>query len=184
MKKLQSCLIALVCSVFLCSHSASGQTGELWEQTGTIIPCQTSGPDLETTFQYINHNVGGAHGGMSGEYLRLSTDHETISQHYRKWDRFNLTFSFPITLMDCRTLVKSDDVSAILFGCKTGSDSCAASHGESRDDALNARTNSSNLIQKDEDIEGALRLAKAMSHLVYLLQQEYAAKSQSDPFAH
>lgn len=189
MKKLQSCLIALVCSAFLCSHSASGQTGELWEQTGIIIPCQTEGPDLATTFQYINKNVGGTHGIWYGQSIELSKDHETITNNFRRsvnqsWAA--MTARFPVALMDCRTLVVQSDAT-ILYGCQSGSDTCAQGNGYSPDPNVivkSGRPSSCRLFQKDEDAEGALRLAKAMSRLIYLLQQEHAAKSQNDPFAH
>jgi hypothetical protein len=151
--------------------------------------CQTDGPDLNTTWQYINNAMTSA--GTTDKFnLRTYTDTAEVAIFTGRQNLIRNshgTFSYEdaldetasINTLNCASYGAESRTDGFLVYVKCiGNQSCAKYDGGDNANAFG--------LLYHGDVDHAKRLATALSHYLYLVQQDWkkAHDDPNDPFSH
>jgi hypothetical protein len=155
--------------------------------------CPLEGPSITDTLKYINAALAASEGLEFG-----NNHHENASLEFRQDELINrfdsvlyaqrtgeriLTThfedSFPVYLLDCKVAVNPNNPNVIAVSCAT-TINCGTGRNYTDDGAANGGPNNYFNVWYRGDIDHGERLARALSHLVALLKQQYK-QSHSDP---
>jgi hypothetical protein len=166
--------------------------------------CPLEGPSMADTLKYVNDSLAlnGTNLKLTGGTWRIDTAlvsvhndrlvlderQEVISRTGEAIDGTGSfhTYSFPIYGLTCNahTSRQEDGLSTVEASCEH-SMSCGKEHIVSDDGTVNEASTDHLVLWYGTDNEHSLRLARALSHLIALLQQQYkqSHSDPSDPFA-
>jgi hypothetical protein len=151
-----------------------------------LAACPLEGPSIGDTLKYINDAIGGVQReGISGYWLALSVDSLVMSYHYEFAPSSSIINekTAPVYSFDCKASGAQESGGYHLSAKCANFQLCVSARARQDDGTWTPKREGVEaelgLYLKADDVQGD-RLARAVSHLIALLQQQYK-QSHSDP---
>lgn len=175
-----------ILSVAILSALGTTVTGIASAESRPVKPCVVNGPAVNDTLAYLNNGGGPqlSYEASTGKLIMSSEGPESSGRNVGKYGKG--TYSAPILALNCETSAQElGDTSWFYLDCLEGQE-CFSHDWMYTDDNSTGHDQMFRISQHlQSNPDQADRYGRALSHLVYLLQQQYkqSHSNPNDPFA-